>query len=166
MYQPSVLLEPVEPWVFRTLDAFAVVLDSLVKITHLCGINIVILDGGAMRDATAFYDELVRGFRLPNYFGRNLNALDECLCDLEWLAGAGFILVVKRAADILRFETSEKLDGFVDVLRRAGREWSQPEGPPRNRPVKPFHSIFHCSSEGWRAEIPPLDLILDSTRQP
>ena len=37
--------------------------------------------------------------RFPGYFGRNWDALDECLRDLEWLSAPGYILFVGRSRE-------------------------------------------------------------------
>jgi RNAse (barnase) inhibitor barstar len=46
------------------------------------------LDG---RDA--LFDALTRALRLPDYFGRNWDALDECLRDLGWIGARRVLLV-------------------------------------------------------------------------
>jgi len=109
-----------------------------------------------MQTTSDFYDELIRGLNLPNYFGKNLNALDECLCDLEWLHGIGFILLIRNGQNVLRLETPEKLEGFLDILKTAGNEWSLPVADKAiwDRPSRPFHTIFQCDDYNWRDEIP------------
>lgn len=158
MYSSTLLLQTTEPWVYRVLDHPESVAHKLSACAARSGLDVFDLDGKAMQTAGSFYDELARGLKLPEYFGRNLNALDECLVDLEWFDAAGFILFVRNAEGILRVESSEKLDGFLDVLQRAGREWSKAEGPPRSRSPKPFHSVLQCASELWRPEIPVVKL--------
>jgi len=41
----------------------------------------------------AFYDAIARELRLPDWFGRNLDALRDVLADLSWLP-AGEVVVV------------------------------------------------------------------------
>lgn len=50
-----------------------------------------VLDGRAVQSVKAFYDEIERLFPLPEYFGRNLDALADVLttdiegpCELVW----------------------------------------------------------------------------------
>jgi RNAse (barnase) inhibitor barstar len=46
------------------------------------GFRTSILDGSAVRDEASFFREAARALRLPDYFGHNWDALDECLHDL------------------------------------------------------------------------------------
>lgn len=42
----------------------------------------------------AFFCEISASFQFPYYFGENWAALDECLCDLEWLQFNSILIVV------------------------------------------------------------------------
>ena len=70
----------------------------------------VILDGNILADATQVHDYLKEMLEFPEYYGKNLDALHDCLTDLENVeititspddAGAIFqrILRVFKAAD-------------------------------------------------------------------
>lgn len=41
-----------------------------------------------------FFHEVSASFQFPWYFGENWSALDECLCDLEWLSFSKILIVV------------------------------------------------------------------------
>ena len=43
--------------------------------------EIIILDGKCMRDFESAHDYLSRVLRLPEYYGRNLDALYDCLSE-------------------------------------------------------------------------------------
>ena len=51
------------------------------------------LDANNMMTLEAAYDELERVLELPAYFGRNLDALEECLSDLAEQEGSVAIIV-------------------------------------------------------------------------
>lgn len=40
------------------------------------------LDGDKIVDVESFYDEIAKVCKFPDYFGRNLDALNDCLFDL------------------------------------------------------------------------------------
>ena len=165
MYPLSLLLKPVEPWVLQSTASVAVVSEEVERLLRTVeGVKMLTLDGASMETIGGFYDEMVRGLQLPAYFGRNLNALDECLCDLDWLSATGYVLLVCKAEKVLRTEPAETFDGFLSVLNSAGREWAQPvqDGEVWDRPPRPFHMIFLCGSPAWRKDIPLLQH--DSTR--
>ena len=41
------------------------------------------LDGDKITDVASFYDEIAKVCKFPDYFGRNLDALNDCLYDLS-----------------------------------------------------------------------------------
>ena len=43
----------------------------------------VILDGNILADATKVHDYLMEMLEFPEYYGKNLDALHDCLTDLE-----------------------------------------------------------------------------------
>lgn len=47
-----------------------------------------VLDGNNMTTLEAAYDEFEQVLALPDYFGRNLDALEECLADLAHQEGS------------------------------------------------------------------------------
>ncbi|PJO45643.1 hypothetical protein CQ054_22715 [Ochrobactrum sp. MYb29] len=122
------------PWVFKCYDK---------KNVDEIDFNIF-LDGTKMKCLDDFYRELEASFFLPNYFGRNYNALFDVLSDLSWMEKAHFTILVNGASSLLANDTSESLAGFVEVLSRAGKVWSEPvnDGEAWDRPCIPFHTVF------------------------
>ncbi len=107
------------------------------------------LDAERMKTVDSFYDELCQVLELPEYFGRNLNALDECITDLDWLPIGGPILLLIEKSEMLLSDASKDLfEGFMSVLNDAGKEWSRPvdKGEDWDRPGLPFHVIFQVDS--------------------
>lgn len=88
---------------------FHVVLTSYVKINDL---------------ELALIDQLDRGFAFPEYFGRNWNAVDECLADLSWLSASGFCCIL-QGTDALKQEDIRVYETFIDVLRTASVVWKK-----------------------------------------
>ena len=48
-----------------------------------------------IKNKSALMDALFEGLQFPDYFGRNWDALDECICDLSWLPPGDVILIHK-----------------------------------------------------------------------
>ena len=62
------VVEPVDPSLFAPLDrSFVAVLPPLIA------------------DKATFLDAMAKPFQFPDYYGRNWDALTDCLTDLEWL---------------------------------------------------------------------------------
>lgn len=70
------------------------------------------------------YDVLSEALHLPDYFGRNWNALDEVLGDLSWLAPRRIVIVHADLPDV----STEELRIYLDVLRTAVEEWIRRPG--------------------------------------
>ncbi len=154
----SILSATREPWVLQSSDSFdelvAQIESRLPDDTH-----IVVLEGNAMRCTDGFYNELVEKLKLPDYFGRNLNALDECVTDLEWLGLAGQpVVVIVRDAEVILQSDRDGFEGFIDVMRNACEEWSNAvaEGSEWDRPAVPFHVVLNCRElEAFKAQAFP-----------
>ena len=50
----------------------------------------------------AFFREISASFQFPWYFGENWAALDECICDLEWLNFKRIFVVVDDFSKIFK----------------------------------------------------------------
>ena len=72
-------------------------------------------------------DQLMRvleeALRLPDYFGRNWDALSDCLRDLSWLPPGRIDLVHEALPDL----PPEDLSAYVDVLATAVGDWKPQE---------------------------------------
>ena len=135
------------PWVLRSVGLYDELL-SQIKSGAMKAIQLVELDGGSMQVAADFYNEVSSKLKLPDYFGRNLNALDECVTDLEWVDGNSAVVIVVRNADLMLKGERDLFEGFVDVMTSAGEEWANPiqDGNEWDRPAVPFHMVLHFES--------------------
>lgn len=66
------------------------------KIYHVShkGYYVSYIRGSRCKSEKDFFLEISASLQFPYYFGENWAALDECLCDLEWLLFDGLFLVV------------------------------------------------------------------------
>jgi RNAse (barnase) inhibitor barstar len=105
--------------------------------------------GNKITTAERLFDEFAAALQFPDYFGENWDALDECLADLSWLPGTGYVIVVRDAIEVLSKEHSQSLLTLVNVLDRAAEEWNVAIelGEPWDRPAKSFHVILHADSQ-------------------
>lgn len=47
-----------------------------------------------------FFDAISKVMKFPSYFGRNWDALDECLTDMQWEPARGHVLVLRGTRDL------------------------------------------------------------------
>jgi hypothetical protein len=135
------------PFVFIASRAFAALPD---------GVCLVFLSGENLRTTADLMNSFAVAFGFPDYFGRNWNALYDCLVDLDWLPPAGYAVVISGANAILvdepshpEFEEPSDLAVLLDLLHRVSEEWNTPvaEGEPWDRPGIPFHVVFEVESD-------------------
>lgn len=142
---PESVLKSEPPWVYEIgNEAESSELVNFVR--NAKGGRLFTLEGVNMATSDGFYDEFIRVFELPDYFGRNLNALNECLSDLDWLElETEFIVVlVKDSDEVLKDEGSDAREGMLDCFKFIGEEWAEPIelGEEWDRGAIPFHFIL------------------------
>lgn len=99
------------------------------------------IDGRRCRTKAALLDALAHAFSLPAPSGRNWDATEEALADLEWLPAHGYILIVADA-DALLEGAGDDYRIFVAMLEDVGREWATPRAGEWPRPATPFHACL------------------------
>jgi RNAse (barnase) inhibitor barstar len=78
----------------------------------------VFLDGNACKKIEDCYDSLQQQLSLPVYFGKNLDALEEMLDDLEWVKEKKVKIIIAGLASLLQNEPAKK-NSFLDILHAA-----------------------------------------------
>ena len=127
----------------------------VAKVRYEAGqrLTVIVLRGSNMQSMDRFYDEMAAALQFPLYFGRNWNALDECLVDLDWLPSNAYLLVFADAPSLLRTAGAGDAGAFWKLLSRSSKEWSGGGslGGGLTRKPTPFHAVLHAS--GSEAEI-------------
>jgi RNAse (barnase) inhibitor barstar len=85
-------------------------------------------DCAGTRDKAGVMAALASGFKLPKHFGANLDALYDCLTDLEPPTtpaggGPGWVLVVEHLPDGPKFDT-ERRDSLLEVFSDAAEHFA------------------------------------------
>lgn len=106
-----------------------------------------VIEGASCKTLNEFFVEFSRVLEFPSYFGRNWDALDECITDLEWMPGCGYILLVQNADQLLSEEAKKQYDIFLAIMKKAGEEWSIPQTGEWARPAIPFHVVLLVSND-------------------
>ena len=111
------------------------------------------IDGRRARTKRGLLAEFARALAFPAGSGRNWDAFEELLADLEWLPATGYLLIVTDA-DHLLAEDADEYDTFIELLNDVGREWATPRGGERARRPVPFHVrlVVSRGREGERVD--------------
>jgi hypothetical protein len=104
-------------------------------ISSLSGSDIVVfdVDASVITNEEELFASLAAALRFPEYFGMNWDALDDCLRDLDWIPGAGYVGVVSSADRVWR-EHPQLAGRLVSSWLIAAEQWAT-DG-------KPFHLLF------------------------
>lgn len=107
--------------VYRAAEAPA----DLAAAAHSARLHFVAIDASAVRTKSQFLGLLSRSLAFPSWFGRNWDALEDCLTDLSWIEQPGLVVRIEGFAAYAKADP----DGFVILL-----------------------DIFKTSAEYWRGE--------------
>ena len=76
----------------------------------------------------AMFSDFARVLRLPDYFGRNFDALDDCMTDLPFTENRGALIVLNRfdayaaaAGSVLMDRLSTEAEVVLDIIASASR---------------------------------------------
>lgn len=123
---------------------------ATIRATWLAsGLNVKSIHGERTRTSPELFDEFCAALEFPEYFGRNWNALSDCITDLSWLdMTAGLVLIVTEPLEVLSNAAPTELRLLADVLTSAAENWGQPveEGEWWDRPARPFHIVLSCEA--------------------
>ena len=62
--------------------------------------------------------------RFPNHFGDNWDALEECLTDLEWIDGEGYVIYFDHIDAFLEAHP-DQFETLVEILRDSVTSWKE-----------------------------------------
>jgi len=130
------LRAPLPPWVHLVVLASGQKAESALETPP--GFVSRAIDGRRCRTKRGLLDEFARALAFPAGSGRNWDAFEEMLADLEWLPAAGYLLIVTSAHELLA-DLPEEYDTFIEIVESVAKEWAAPRRGDSPRPAVPFH---------------------------
>ncbi|MDZ7880362.1 MAG: barstar family protein [Saprospiraceae bacterium] len=89
---------------------------------------IAFIECGEAATVNDFYSQIQKGLKLPAYFGKNLDALYDCLCDFSWLDAREVHIILRNYDVFLAKEPKNKRWDILAVLNDAAAEWKAMKG--------------------------------------
>ena len=89
---------------------------------------IAIIEGKQADTINDFYAQMQKALKLPIYFGKNLDALFDCLCDFSWLETNEVHIILRDYDAFLSKETKNIRWDVLAVLNDAASEWKGMKG--------------------------------------
>ncbi|MBP6776341.1 MAG: barstar family protein [Piscinibacter sp.] len=129
------LLQTVRPNIVQSIRAYRV--EDLQRAAESGGQHFLYVNLTSAQTKQDVLEGIAEAFLFPTHFGRNLDALYDCMTDLVNKAGAqpGFVVVLEQIPDNPRFDR-EAREQLLDVFRDAADFWGE-----RKIPFRCFYSF-------------------------
>ncbi|MEO7246649.1 MAG: barstar family protein [Rubrivivax sp.] len=129
------ILQTVRPNIVQAIRAYRV--DDLMQAAQAADQHFLYANLSAAQTKQDVLEGLAAGFLFPPHFGKNLDALYDCMTDLVHKAGSqpGFVVVLEQLPDNSRFDR-EAREQLLDVFRDAADYWGE-----RRIPFRCFYSF-------------------------
>lgn len=82
------------------------------------------VDGKHIGRKEQLLKHVANALHFPEDFGHNWDALEECLNDLEWIDGEGYVIYYDHI-DALHEAHPDQLETFVEIARDAVASWKE-----------------------------------------
>ncbi|MDT8999437.1 barstar family protein [Paucibacter sp. APW11] len=117
------LLQTVRPNIVQAIRAYRV--EDLMQAAQEAGHHFLYANLSDAQSKPEVLEGIAQSFLFPAHFGKNLDALYDCMTDLVHKSGAqpGFVVVLEQLPDNLRFDR-EAREQLLDVFRDAADYWS------------------------------------------
>ncbi|MBL8540406.1 MAG: barstar family protein [Betaproteobacteria bacterium] len=92
------------------------------------GFGVYRIDLGGIGDKAALMRHLQDALQFPEWFGRNWDALEDCLTDMSWHDDVGYVLLFAGGGTLRRHDKA-LFHTLVDVLKSAADYWRGAERP-------------------------------------
>ena len=151
MFDKKILCNITEPWIIPIeidKDNFEQQLNEFKSDTTNQNL-IFLLNGNKMKNVNSLFNEFAIVLQFPSYFGKNWNAFDECINDLDWFYGENYIIVINEAQNILINDKIEEIEIFFKICKNSCIEWSKPLDLDEEwgRSGKPFHFLLQFENK-------------------
>ena len=129
------LLQTVRPNIVQSIRAFRV--EDLMQAAQGAEQHFLYANLTAAQSKQDVLDAIAQAFIFPAHFGKNLDALYDCMTDLVHKSGVqpGFVVVLEQLPDNPRF-AREAREQLLDVFRDAADYWAE-----RKIPFRCFYSF-------------------------
>ena len=118
------LLQSVRPNIVQAIRAFRI--EDLMTAASNAGQHFLYANLSEAQSKQEVLDKIAESFMFPPHFGKNLDALYDCMTDLVHKAGTqpGFVVVLDQLPDNPRFDR-EMREQLLDVFRDAADFWAE-----------------------------------------
>lgn len=88
------------------------------------GAFVAVIDGKASQTEEMLYEQLESAFQLPDYFGKNLDALYDCLNDLSWVKANEIVFYIKNYPLLLEDDGTTTRYEVMQLIHETAINWN------------------------------------------
>jgi len=131
----TMLLQTVRPNIVQSIRAYRV--EELNEAAQHVGQHFLYANLAHAQTKQDVMETIAESFLFPSHFGKNLDALYDCMTDQVHKSGSqpGFVVVLEQLPDNPRFDR-EAREQLLDVFRDAADFWAE-----RKTPFRCFYSF-------------------------
>ena len=122
--------------------------DEIIAAAKTAHLQVHKIDLAKARGKLGLFDALSKALKFPAHFGKNWDALNDCLTDLAWLDSNGWVLILANGKSFAAKYLAD-FDMALDLFNGVATCW-QEDG-------KPFWVIVQ-DQPGWAADLPVIQL--------
>jgi RNAse (barnase) inhibitor barstar len=128
-------LQTIRPNLVQAIRAYRV--EDLMTAAQAAGQHFLYANLSSAQSKQDVLDGIAQSFMFPAHFGKNLDALFDCMTDLVHKSGQqpGFVVVLEQLPDNPRFDR-EAREQLLEVFRDAAEFWGE-----RRIPFRCFYSF-------------------------
>ncbi len=128
-------LQTIRPNLVQAIRAYRV--DDLMQAAHSSGQHFLYANLSATQSKQEVLEAIAEAFVFPVHFGKNLDALFDCMTDMVSKSGPqpGFVVVLEQLPDNPRFDR-EAREQLLEAFRDAAEFWAE-----RRIPFRCFYSF-------------------------
>lgn len=117
-------LQTIRSNIVQSIRAYRV--EDLMAAAQAAGQHFLYANVASAQSKQDVLDGIAQAFTFPAHFGKNLDALYDCMTDIVHKAGAqpGFVVVLEQLPDNPRFDR-EAREQLLDVFRDAADFWAE-----------------------------------------
>lgn len=97
---------------------------ALCEEARAAGLRCARIDLAGFRGKADLLRAMAQALEFPAWFGHNWDALADCLDDLEWLRGKGYVLLLEHPAG-LSAAAPKDFALALDILADAAHKWNE-----------------------------------------
>ena len=120
--------------------------DEIIAAAKTLGLNVFKLNLGGARGKSDLLDRFAKALSFPAHFGKNWDAFNDCLTDMQWLDGKGWVVIVANAERFAE-KNEEEFTTAIKILTGAAEHWRALK--------KPFWIIIQAQAS-WDLAVPKM----------